>query len=337
MSTHGLNTFLADPSGTAVGPEWCDLITSLGITQVRCTIDADANNQLNLPVYAQSADVYRAHGIEVLAVLTMGTDMPWKSTNIDRHFYPNEDLGYQGNPRANRYIRDFGLRAQGIAHALVPHGITRFALYNESNEYGLLKPGQNVPPTGQKPASLAPEVWASLCYECAGYLRAGGATDIQAGSLSWVGNGVTGTDAHNPYGAGYIFAGLSYLRGTGVASLPWSHLAVNAELTWTTPETQARRAASDAAVKAAGYQPLPFTIGEWGSTNAVLEPAKAPITAAALAAVGDVLYFEQAPLQGTPTGYGLHGWSVAANTFVPTATRTAWWPVYQTILKGATV
>ena len=330
----GINSFVGAPSGARIGPAWVQQLVDLGVQAVRFVVTADDANQLQLAPYQAGADLLHAAGIRTLAVLTMALDRPWVSPTVDRHFYPNEPLGYRGNRRQNRYILDFARRAQQVAEALAPHGVTSYQIWNEPNLRGLLPIGANVPPLAPQPAALAPAVFGALCYETAGYLRIGGATDIRLGSLSCVGNGVTGPDAHNPYLAAYLFEALAFLRGTGVPSLPFSHLCLNSELWWTSAQATAIQQALHQAVLAAGYTPLPLCIAEWGDTNAAYDATQVPATIAALETIGAELYFFQHPYQAGLGGYGITGWTVAGTQFVPEGPQSAWWPPVAAWLQG---
>ena len=329
----GLNTHIADSTaGVCITPQWCQLLASLGVTSVRVIVQASTENKVRYDLLARAAALYRNAGISVLCVLPVESDAPWIEGVESRVVYPNEELGYQGNRRQNRFIKEFCVRASQIARTLVPLGVTSFCVGNEQNLQGSIAIGANVPPVAtDKAPATSPEVWASLCYEAAGYLHVAGAKNVLMGSLSWL---PIGTPADigwhdNTFTARYLSRGLAYLKETGVHTLPFSGICTNSEGRWTAIGAQAMWSAITACFVGAGYAPLPLTIGEWGwQYGTAVNAADATSTAVALAGISSSLYFFTGPV--TAEGYGVHGWTVAGSGFVPTSEQTAWWGV----LKG---
>lgn len=337
MTIQGITTYICDSgSGACITPSWVANLTALGVKHARVVVQASSTNIIRYDLLARGAILLRDAGISVLCVLPVEADAPWTEADPTRRVYPNEDLGYHGNKRQNRFIAEFCVRAAHIARTLVPCGVTRFCVGNEQNLLGCIPVGNNVPPVaGQKAPATSPEVWASLCYEASGWLKVAGATEVLMGALSWLPIGSPADIGwhDNNWTTRYVSKGLAHLHTTGVKALPFAGICTNSEEAWTIQKAQAMRSALTGAITSSGYADLPLTVSEWSfPCHGSLDTAKAQETAAALASVASEMYFFTGPLD--PAGYGAHGWTVAGSGFVPSGERTPWWPVVAGLVAG---
>lgn len=341
MTGLGVVSLCVDPdANTSIGMDMVIALKALHVSDVQVSLRGDRANVIPIDLYKEKFALLAGNGINVHVRLDDDFNRPWLEGNSKRMFYPNSALGYRGNKRHNQWIVDTCTRAYRVVRAL-GQSVTSWGVYNEPNLAltGTMRPvhiGENVPPvTDDKAPALAAEVFYSLCYECAGWLRSGGAMLVYTGSLSWlpIGSAADIGWIGNVYTAGYMHTGLRYLADSGVKQWPWDGVSLNCEGIWTSDKAQAMQRAVIAVLAQHGLT-LPIVIGEWGyKPGSTLDTAKATGTYQALASIAARLHFYQAQLVD---GWGAFGWSVAAQTMVPTAERSAWYPVLQQLMTPAT-
>lgn len=352
MVLRGSVSYLCDATqNLVISNAWAQQLAAYYSPDKIVRVSCRANNINAIPtgLYRKGANRYQALGVSVGGVLELGFNQPWLEAK-PRKIYPNEKLGYDGNKRHNRWIKDTCVRAGVFAESMVKAGMDTFWIGNEFNLLGSIKPGANVPPVASdKAPAMAPEVAFSFLYEMAGYLRAAGAKHIFTGSMSFLPQG--GVDDANPYGAGYITKGMDYLVSTGVKQFTannrlngpplWDGIGLNMEGWW---DSKGAQAATHAVNKAfAKYNVfLPIIVGEWGQKNpAVAVPGgagKALDTFAALVsavAPNGRLYFFSHNLAkpNDATDYGAEFWAVANGEFGPTGEQAPWAAVARSLLN----
>lgn len=337
MTRHGVCTYLLDPDRHIhVGDVWASDIKTLHPDLcVRVPIRADANNHLDLAEYVAALAPYQRAGIDGYALIDQDFNRPWLEPT-PRHIYPNETLGYQGNRRQNKWIKDTCVRAGKAAKVLKAAGITRWIIGNECNLQGHIPLGANVPPVqSDKGPATSPEAFYSFGYECAGYLRAGGAEEVVLGSLSWL--PTAGDDDLNPFCGGYMKTGLQYAHDTGVRHWPLDALSVNCEGVWPLAKALGMKAEIDHIQGLFGLH-LPIHVGEWGWPNGdSVDAAKAVQTFHNLTTVADLMLFFQHPCRepNNRRGYALRVWTADGGVFAPIGDPCDWYPIYKGCLESA--
>lgn len=317
----------------ATGP-WAASIRAIhpGLA-VRVAIRADAANHLDYAAYGRALGSFKAAGIRTFGLLDLDFNRPWLEGNPTRTFTPDEALGYGGNQRQNRWIKDSCVRAWRTAVALRPW-ITDWIVGNEGNLLGLLPTGRP-PIAGPKAPALNPDVYYSYGQELAGWLISGGATSVTMGALSWL--PFAGDDDANPYDGAYLAEGLSYLAQTRAGAPKWSAMALNCEGVWSLGRAQAM-AAEVAKLCGKHHLALPLTVGEWGWQNGNgVDPRAAAQTYAALSAIAPIKFFFQHPadpLAGTK-GYALTTWTTKDGGIYPLGDPVSWTPILANILHTA--
>lgn len=342
MATNGVVSYAVDADqGLLPSPAFVRAARDHGATFVRLRWAADAHNVLPDDLLVESVRRYRAGGLRVGLVADIDFNRPWLERPVPRAMYPNEPLGYNGNLRQNRLIKDSGVRIAQHGPRLVAAGAEAVWLGNEDNLVPLTM-GQNVPPSADdKGTATAPEVALSRWYELAGYARKAGFTEVYSASLSLLPfTGLPGRDKllldpANPYLGKWLRTGVQYLRRTGVSHLPLDAISLNSEGWWS-----AAHAAAAARAVRDGLAPLatpgtvwPLVLGEWGTKNGQLvgNEQAALDTYAAWAAQVELLCFFELPVREPHAigDFGLTDWVVQGGQFYPTtiAGVCPWSPV----------
>jgi hypothetical protein len=326
MADQGIVSFSFDPaSGNKISDAWCaDLDVLRGAGQklrVRTQISAGPANSLPIPGYQAAVKAWTDHGHDVAGVLSLEFDPPHAGLDPakkKRVCYPNEPLGFKGDPLLNPYIDDATRRAEQFAQQLAPSGLKTYWVWNEPNLKLPIKPGDNCPPgKGFPPTTLAPQNFAALVWQGCNRLKAGGAEKVYAGGLSVLKD--ARTDPKGPYLAGYLEQVYTFLNRQGITTYPWDALSLNIEglfdRDWTTSLLKAAQA-----VQQRYRDESPIVIGEWGVENGDkrLKADTARQTFEAIDSVFPTMYFFQHGqyFEGKKS-WGATLWGAPHQTIVP--------------------
>jgi hypothetical protein len=326
MAEQGIVSFSFDPkSSNRITDAWCadlDVLCSGKKLRVRTQIAAGSDNTLPIPAYQAAIKAWMDHGHEVGGVLSLEFDPP--RAGLDpakprRVCYPNEPLGFKGDPLLNPYIDDATRRAGECAKQLAPSGLKTFWVWNEPNLKLPIKPGDNCPPgKGFPPDCLAPQNFAALVWQGCTRLKANGAQTVYAGSLSVLKD--ARTDPKGPYLAGYLEQFYTFLNRNGITTYPWDGLSLNIEGLFDRDWTMALLNAAQAVQRKHGDN-SPIVIGEWGVENGDkrLNADTAGETFQAIDTVFPAMYFFQHGqyFEGKKS-WGATRWGAPHQTIVPT-------------------